>query len=125
MADYEHVEEMVKKAAGQFRWLPKAAPDGHRGYWPEYISEYKKVKSQGPIEPVDIDLMDQVLDMMLNAPLTKKQRLVVWSRVRGGKIRGWRSVGRQCGCSHEWARNVYSDAMQILSDWLLSGGYKD
>jgi hypothetical protein len=124
MADNQWVEDMLLKASGQFRFLPKAAPTGHRGWWPPYERDYKERENKTRIETVDVDLVDSVLDMMLRAPLDVKQRKVVWARVRGGKIRGWRRVGRVVGYSHEHARNRYYTALRVLADWMLSAGSK-
>jgi hypothetical protein len=124
MADNQWVEDMLLKASGQFRFLPKAAPTGHRGWWPPYERDYKERENKTPIEIVDVDLVDSVLDMMLRAPLDVKQRKVVWARVRGGKIRGWRRVSRVVGYSHEHARNRYYTALGVLADWMLSAGSK-
>ena len=122
MSDNQYVEDMLMIAARQFRYLQRAAPAGHRGYWPVYELDYKERQSTTSILPVDVDVMDMMLDMMLRAPLQIRDRRIVWARVHGGKLRAWRKVSHTCGYSHEYCRHRYYIVLQILADWLLSNG---
>lgn len=112
----EWLEETLIEAGRSFKSLRKAAPDGYRSYWPEYDLIYKEPE---PMKmPVNMDLIDQVNDWMLSAPLSEQERKMIGQRYLFGYRKGWRKVGKACGLSHEHARNTVSLALDTLANWL-------
>jgi len=114
----QYIEDTLLEVAGMVQHLPRAAPTGYRGWWPHYELDYKELKSRDARPPLDHEMIDQVLGWMTRAPLTIRQRKVMWARVGKGKLVAWRKVGQKVEISHEFARNEYSGALDTLSNWL-------
>ena len=124
MSDHKlWLEETLLEAGRAMRALPRAAPEGHRGWWPEIVpgpQDYKHLEKMKM--PVDPDLVDQVTSWLIDGPLDLEQRKLIGHRYLLGRRRPWRKVGKDLGISHEYARVHTRIALSSLTNWLKRNG---
>lgn len=118
----DELQECIRIASRDMRYLPRAAPAKHKSFWPHYELDYQEPEDR---KVYDIGNIDRVIDWIADGPLSVFERKLIWERTRHGKYQAWRKVAFRLGKSHEWCRKCYDEALEKLHKSLVNKGFVD